>query len=110
MQRLFVYSTLAPGRANHKIMEGIPRSWEAATVRGTLLQEGWGSSVGYPGIIPSEEGDKVEGFLFSSDHLAKHWSMLDNFEGEGYRRVTVTVRVNGTHNVESYVYALSRDI
>ncbi len=73
MQRLFIYGTLAPGRINHKIMEGIPGSWEAATLKGTLLQEGWGSSEGYPGIIPSKDGDEVEGFLFSSDYLSKNW-------------------------------------
>ena len=109
MQRLFVYGTLAPGRANHKVLKNIPGVWEAATLRGTLLQEGWGAAMGYPGIIPSEDGDEVEGFVFSSAHLADHWSRLDAFEGEGYERVSVTVRVNGTHDVEAFVYALKRD-
>ena len=108
MQRLFVYGTLAPSRANHKILESIPGSWEAATLRGTLLQEGWGVAMGCPGIVPTADGDEVEGFVFSSAHLADHWPRLDALEGEGYERVSVTVRVNGTHDVEAYVYALSR--
>ena len=109
MQRLFIYGTLAPGRANHKVLENIPGSWEAATLRGTLLQEGWGVAMGCPGIVPTEDGDEVEGFVFSSAHLVDHWPRLDEFEGEGYERVSVTVRVNGTHDVEAYVYALNRD-
>ncbi len=108
MQRLFVYGTLAPGRDNHKILEGIPGSWEAATLRGTLLQEGWGVAMGCPGIVPTEDGDEVEGFVFSSIHLVDHWSRLDEFEGEGYERMLATVKVNGIHDVEAYVYALNR--
>lgn len=109
MQRLFVYGTLAPGRANHEILKSIPGSWEPATLRGTLLQEGWGAAMGCPGIVPTQDGDEVEGFVFSSAHLADHWSRLDEFEGGGYERVSVTVRVNGAHEVEAYVYALNLD-
>ena len=108
MQRLFVYGTLAPGRANHEVLGSISGSWEAATLRGTLLQEGWGAAMGCPGIVPTEDGDEIEGFVFSSAHLADHWRRLDAFEGEGYERVSVTVRVSGTQDVEAYVYAIHR--
>jgi gamma-glutamylcyclotransferase (GGCT)/AIG2-like uncharacterized protein YtfP len=108
MQRLFVYGTLAPGRANHKVLESIPGSWEAATLKGTLLQEGWGAAMGCPGIVPTENGDEVEGFVLSSAYLADYWPMLDELEGEGYERVAVKVKVNGTHELEAYVYALNR--
>ncbi|MEO0354161.1 MAG: gamma-glutamylcyclotransferase family protein, partial [Cyanobacteria bacterium P01_A01_bin.3] len=57
MERLFVYGTLAPGRVNHGMLEAIPGSWRAATLKGKLLAEGWGSELGCPGIIPSEDGD-----------------------------------------------------
>jgi len=70
MQRLFVYGTLAPGRANHKVLKSIPGSWETATLRRTLIQDGWGAEMGYPGIVPTEDGGEVEGFVFSSAHLA----------------------------------------
>ena len=110
MQRLFIYGTLAPGRANHKVMEGISGTWETAKLRGTLIQEGWGAEMGCPGIIPSEDGDDVEGFVFSSKYLEDHWSMLDEFEGEGYERVLVTVRTGGNCDVKAYVYALNREV
>lgn len=110
MQRLFIYGTLAPGRNNHKVMEGISGTWETATLRGTLIQEGWGAKMGFPGIIPAEDGDEVAGFVFSSKYLEDHWRMLDEFEGEGYERVLVTVRVDGEHDVEAFVYALNKKI
>ena len=109
VQRLFVYGTLAPGRANHGVLESVPGSWEPATLKGNLFQEGWGAAMGSPGIVPTEDGDEVEGFVFSSADLDDHWSRLDAFEGEGYERVSVTVRVNGNEDVDAYVYALKRN-
>ena len=60
-------------------------------------------------IVPTDDGDEVEGFVFSSAHLAEHWQMLDEFEGEGYERVLVIVRVDGDRKVEAYDYVLHRD-
>jgi gamma-glutamylcyclotransferase (GGCT)/AIG2-like uncharacterized protein YtfP len=48
--RLFIYGTLAPGRPNEHVLADVPGTWERATVRGKLLDEGWGAEVGYPGI------------------------------------------------------------
>ncbi len=108
-QRLFIYGTLAPGQSNHKILEDIPGSWKQGSIRGALLQEGWGASMGCPGIVPSNDGDIVEGFIFTSEQLTKHWQMLDKFEGEEYTRVLVPVRVNGIQDGEAYAYVLNRD-
>ena len=110
MQRLFVYGTLAPGQANHGVLKGIPGYWESATLKGVLFSEGWGAAMGCPGIIPTADGEEVKGFVFSSAHLVDHWLRLDAFEGESYERVSVTVRVNGTQDVEAYVYALKRKL
>ena len=49
--RLFVYGTLAPGRPNAHVLADVPGTWESATVRGTLVQDGWGAAAGYPGIL-----------------------------------------------------------
>jgi gamma-glutamylcyclotransferase (GGCT)/AIG2-like uncharacterized protein YtfP len=72
-----------------------------------LLQEGWGAAVGYPGIILDEHGGEVEGFLFSSESLAEHWARLDEFEGEGYERVLIKVKLQNGTAVEAYTYGLS---
>ena len=108
MERLFVYGTLAPGKPNHGVMEGIPGNWVAASVKGKLLEEGWGIEHGCPGIIPSDEEEEVEGFLFSSVHLAEYWPMLDEFEGTGYSRVLVSVTADLGEKIEAYVYALNQ--
>ena len=105
--RLFVYGTLAPGRPNEHILADVPGEWEPATVTGTLLQEGWGAAVGYPGIVMDKGGGEIHGFLFSSENLAEHWARLDEFEGEGYERVLTTVKLKDGTVVDAYIYRLS---
>ncbi len=53
MEHLFVYGTLAPGRPNEHILADVPGTWQSAIVFGTLIDEGWGAELGYPGIIPN---------------------------------------------------------
>ena len=107
--RLFVYGTLAPGRPNEHVLADVSGTWEPATVTGTLLQEGWGAAVGYPGIVLDERGGEVEGFLFSSQSLVDHWTRLDEFEGEGYDRVLTTVKLRDGTAVDAYIYRLSEN-
>ena len=107
VNHLFVYGTLAPGRPNEHVLADIPGTWEPGTVRGTLLQEGWGAKVGYPGIVLDQAAEVVQGFLFSSDELTDHLTRLDAFEGSGYERVLTAVQLNGGL-VDAYIYVLSR--
>ncbi len=107
MDRFFVYGTLAPGRPNGHILEGVAGTWEAATVRGTLVQEGWGAAVGYPGIVLSADGGEVAGFVFSSPELAAHWARLDAFEGDGYARVLTDATLADGSVVRAHIYALA---
>ncbi len=81
-------------------------SWEAATITGKLRAEGWDAEMGYPGITINEHGDKIEGFIFSSDNFSNHWARLDAFEGDGYCRVLAKVQVNDGSVTEAYVYVL----
>lgn len=104
--RLFVYGSLAPGRANAHVLAEVPGTWEAATVRGTLRHEGWGAAIGYPGIVIDEHGEEVAGFVFCSEELSSHWARLDRFEGEGYQRVPVSARLEDGSVVQAQVYAL----
>lgn len=106
IHRLFVYGTLAPGRPNAHVLADVPGTWEPGSVIGTLIPEGWGAAAGYPGVVLGEQGDEVEGWLFSSERLGEHWARLDEFEGEGYERVLTTVKLANGAKVEAYVYAL----
>jgi gamma-glutamylcyclotransferase (GGCT)/AIG2-like uncharacterized protein YtfP len=105
--RLFVYGTLAPGKPNEHVLAGIPGQWEPASVRGRLLQEGWGAAAGFPGIILDPHGDEVQGLIFSAQTLDQHWGRLDDFEGDGYvRRPASATRADGS-TVDVHVYALN---
>ena len=103
---LFVYGTLAPGRPNEHILGKIGGQWQKATVRGTLHEEGWGASMGYPAIVLDNDADEVEGFLFTSHSLAKHWQSLDEFEGKAYERVVTTVSLNNNESTQANIYVL----
>ena len=107
MERLFIYGTLAPGRVNHKFVEDISGEWQTATLRGKLIKLGWGADMGYPAIIPSDDGEEVEGFILSSDELSEHWARLDEFEGSEYSRVEVTVKDESGEQLKAFVYALN---
>ena len=108
--RLAVYGTLAPGRPNHHQLAGLQGRWFDGSVRGRLIEAGWGASLGYPGIVVDdlEETDIVSVQVFASDDLPEHWSRLDRFEGSGYRRLAVEVdTVDGV--VLASIYALAID-
>ena len=105
-ERLFVYGTLQPGHANAHLLEAIGGSWQPASVVGTLYAKGWAATEGYPALVLEEDGEEVEGYVFSSERLARHWERLDAFEGEGYRRVVARARLEDGRTVEAYVYVL----
>jgi len=106
--RLATYGTLAPGRSNHGQLSALSGTWEMGTVKGRLMDEGWGAEEGYPGLVLDPDGDDVPVHLFSSDDLPDHRDRLDAFEGAGYTRRTVKVDVNGDL-LEAELYTLTRD-
>ena len=106
--RLFVYGTLAPGRPNEHILADVPGTWQPATVKGELVDEGWGASLGYPGIILNDSENEVKGFIFCSDELADHWERLDEFEGEGYQRVMTSVTPEDGATLPAHIYTLKK--
>ncbi len=106
MESLFVYGTLGPGRPNAHILEKIGGAWCEGHVAGSLINEGWGAEMGYPAIILDNSGNRVQGFLFTSENLQRHWDVLDEFEGCQYERVPVTVTMNDGGIVSSSIYML----
>ena len=105
-ERLFVYGSLAPGRPNEHLLADVPGTWQPATATGFLRAQGWGAALGFPGIELDPHGDEVPGLVFTSEALARHWPRLDEFEGEGYERVTASVRLDDGQRVEAWVYAV----
>jgi gamma-glutamylcyclotransferase (GGCT)/AIG2-like uncharacterized protein YtfP len=85
--RLATYGTLAPGRVNNGQLSKLSGYWCQGTVRGRLVEAGWGAKLGFLGLILDTSGDAIEVHVFESADLPSHWPRLDAFEGEGYRRV-----------------------
>jgi gamma-glutamylcyclotransferase (GGCT)/AIG2-like uncharacterized protein YtfP len=62
--------------------------------------------MGFPGIVLDESGKEIEGFVFTSQNLSKHWASLDDFEGEEYLRVRAKVKLKNGNLADSNIYTL----
>lgn len=102
VDRLAVYGTLVPGRANAHVLAGIAGEWTRGTIAGTRYEDGWH---GYPGIVLGGDG-RVEVHVLHAAGLADHLGRLDAFEGPGYRRVVAGVRLEDGQHVQAWVYEL----
>lgn len=101
--RLASYGTLAPGRVNHHIMDGMDGHWSEGFVRGQLIEVGWGNEQGYPALIPDPNGDKIPVHIFESRDLPEHWERLDTFETEEYTRIILPIETE-TGMIEASIY------
>ena len=102
--RLATYGTLAPGRVNNHQLADLEGFWRQGTVRGRLVDAGWGAKFGCPGLILDPLGHAVDVHVFESPDLPLHWLHLDAFEGDGYRRVVTRVSTaEGDLDVSIYV-------
>ena len=106
MERLFVYGTLGPGRPNEHVMQKIGGEWAPGSVKGQLVKAGWGAAMGFPGLVITPDGDRIDGHVFESPNLPEHWASLDEFEGAEYQRVLTSVTLDSGDVVQAYVYAL----
>jgi len=104
--RLAVYGSLAPGKQNHGQLAGLKGTWSRGTVHGKLFPEGWGATMGYPGLILDPQGDAVEVNVFESPDLPEAWARLDDFEGSGYRRVLTQVTQEDRQTL-AHIYVLA---
>jgi gamma-glutamylcyclotransferase (GGCT)/AIG2-like uncharacterized protein YtfP len=109
--RLATYGTLAPGRPNHHQLAALNGVWSMGTIRGRLVEEGWGAALGYPALVldagQDEEVEAVPGHLFTSPDLPAHWARLDAFEGAEYRRSNVMVET-AEGAVSAWIYLAAR--
>jgi len=106
VDRLFTHGSLQPGGPNQQILAALEGEWQEASVTGRLVEEDWGAEIGYPALALEEMGDPVAGWVFTSAELGEHWSRLDDFEGQGYRRVAAHVTLSDGEVVAAHVYVL----
>jgi gamma-glutamylcyclotransferase (GGCT)/AIG2-like uncharacterized protein YtfP len=109
LKHLIVYGSLAPGKSNHFIVENIKGIWRKAIVRGKLYEAGWGAGIGYPGFshVTAELQKTIEAHIFSSEELVDHWSRIDEFEGEDYRRLLAKYQLLTGEIGVGYIYAIN---
>lgn len=107
INKLFVYGTLQPNGPNQHILENIGGNWQAASIRGKLVSQGWGADMGYDGLVLDCDAPVIDGYIFTSTHLSNHWHILDEFEGDGYVRETTQATLRDGSTTETYIYVLS---
>ncbi|MEL7545501.1 MAG: gamma-glutamylcyclotransferase [Pseudomonadota bacterium] len=103
-QRLATYGTLAPGKPNAHQLSALSGRWLEGSVRGHLIDSGWGAKLGFPGLVLDPSGPPLTVSVFESADLPQHWPRLDQFEGDGYLRVRTDVETSeGTISASIYV-------
>ena len=90
-ETLAVYGSLAPGRSNYHIVEPLGGEWSDGFIEGDLFQTGWGAALGYWAFRPRAGGNRIDVKVLKSSRLCGAWRMLDDFEGDEYRRILVAV-------------------
>ena len=108
--RLAVYGSLAPGQANHWVLEALRGTWSRGIVRGKLHQHGWGSAQGYPAMTYDENGQEIPVQVFESEELSLDWPRIDQFEGVEYVRTLVPVAMRDGRTLLCNIYELNRGL
>lgn len=90
-------------------MAAIGGEWTGATIRGRLVESGWGAEIGFPGLVIDEDGKSIAGYVFTSTNFEAHWSQLDRFEGDEYRRLKTSVVLDNGSVVDAFVYTLRNE-
>ena len=108
---LIVYGTLAPHAPNHSVIEHIKGNWQQGIVRGNLEKKGWGADLGYYGFRHTsvEEQQEIKVFVLFSDELPANWQLLDDFEGDGYRRILAKFELENGQTGVGYIYAINEE-
>ena len=104
-----IYGSLAPNAPNHHIVEHIKGTWQAGIVKGQLEEKGWGVDFGYLGFkhVSGEEQKEIKAFILHSDELVDNWQLLDEFEGDGYRRLLALFELKNGQIGVGNIYAIN---
>ncbi|MGR8946793.1 MAG: gamma-glutamylcyclotransferase family protein [Gammaproteobacteria bacterium] len=102
MSNLFVYGTLMEPRV-FEAVTGFSVSMHMATLNGYRRFAFSGEC--YPGIVPGEDSDSVNGALIF-DLSPATWQRLDDYEGRMYERREVFVSVDETERTAAMSYVV----
>jgi gamma-glutamylcyclotransferase (GGCT)/AIG2-like uncharacterized protein YtfP len=106
---IIIYGTLAPDRPNHSKIQHIKGKWLKGIVKGKLVNEGWGAELGYYGFRHShiDEQENIDAYILFSDELVDNWPYLDEFEGDGYRRILAKFELENGEVGAGNIYAIN---
>lgn len=106
---LIIYGSLAPNEPNHSVIEHVKGTWQKAIIRGKLEKKGWGADLGYYAFRHCAHGEQeiIDAFVLFSDELVANWPHLDDFEGDGYRRILAKYELDTGEVGVGYIYATS---
>ena len=105
---LIIYGSLAPNAPNHSVVEHIKGNWEKGIIRGSIEMKGWGADLGYYGFRHTRENQQeIKVFVLFSHELVANWKMLDDFEGNGYRRILTKYELENGQTGAGYIYAIN---
>jgi len=103
-ERLVIYGTLAPGKANHSVIEDLSGQYCDCSVNGRVSEVD-----GLPYFTWTPSGDSLDAQLFSSKQLPEKWDDLDRFEGAGYKRRLIPATTDGGLSVASIYLSTADD-
>ena len=92
--RLAIYGTLAPGEPNHSLVKDIPATWLDGEIVGYLRTKN-----GLPTFDWRTDGSTVQVKVLNSESLTSNWKRLDQFEGNGYYRGFIPVKIGGDYQM-----------
>jgi gamma-glutamylcyclotransferase (GGCT)/AIG2-like uncharacterized protein YtfP len=107
---LAVYGSLAPGESNHWVVSRIAGDWIDGVINGYTFDLSWGPAEGYEGFLPDPDGPEVRVAVLLSAELDSRWREIDDFEGLGYERRVLPVRLEDGQTVDAHIYVALTDV
>jgi gamma-glutamylcyclotransferase (GGCT)/AIG2-like uncharacterized protein YtfP len=107
---LAVYGSLAPGESNHWVVSRIAGDWIDGVINGYTFDLSWGPAEGYEGFLPDPDGPEVHVAVLLSAELDSRWREIDDFEGLGYERRVLPVRLEDGQTVDAHIYVALTDV
>ena len=102
-ERLVVYGSLGPGERHHHLLASLRGEWIRCSITGLLrMHEGYR-------IFSPEGTATIQALMFVSSDLPQYWRVLDDFEGDDYRRIIIPVEI-ATGQTTANIYADARNI
>ncbi|HEU4520956.1 MAG TPA: gamma-glutamylcyclotransferase [Thermoanaerobaculia bacterium] len=100
--KLVVYGSLAPGERHHDLLAPLHGEWRRCSITGVVRMHD-----GYR-IFSPEGTARIQALMFVSSDLARYWRVLDDFEGDAYRRIVIPVETADGQTVAN-IYADARN-